>query len=223
MKHHTTIHLPAPWPILKHAGKHILEAAIIPLALFYLLFQLVGFNGGLFAALGWSVAAVLVRLVRRKPVPAALVLMTVLFAARTAIGYVTGDVVLYFLQPTMKNFLIAFVLLVSASLRRPFIAKLAGDFCALPDEFTSHPKVRRFFLRVSLLWALVFITNGAVTLWMLLSATLEQFLAMSTAGSYALVLLGAAVSLVWFRKSLRKSGIHVRLGKHRTSAAAAAA
>lgn len=207
----TTIHLPPLQPLLKHALRHVLESAVVPLGLFYVLLQLVGLNGGLFAALGWSVAALLWRVARRQPVPAVLLLMTGLFVGRTALGYVTEDVVLYFLQPTLQNFLIAAVLLGSASLRRPFISKLASDFCALPDELTGHPKVRRFFRRVSLLWALVFVTNGAVTLWMLLSATLEQFLAMSTAGSYITVALAAAVSLLWFRRSLRSEGIRVCL------------
>lgn len=218
MPTHTTIHLPPLVPLLKHVARHILEAAVIPLGLFYLLLQLVGLNGGLFAALGWVLAALAWRVVRRKPVPAALWLMTGLFVARTALGYVSRDVVLYFLQPTLQNFLIAAVLLASASLRTPFISKLASDFCALPDELTTHPRVRRYFKRVSLLWALVFITNGAATLWMLLSATLEQFLAMSTAGSYTTVALGAAVSLLWFRRSLRHEGIHVRLGKRNACA-----
>lgn len=204
--------------MLKHAARHALEAAIIPLGLFYLLLQLVGVNGGLFAALGWSLAAVAVRLVRRKPVPAVLLLTTGLVVVRTIIGVATGNLVLYFLQPTLGNFVIALALLGSASLGSPLLAKLARDFCALPDEFTGHPRVRRFFRQVSLLWALVFVTNGATTLWMLLDATLEQFLAMSTAGSYILVGLGAAVSLVWFRRALRSEGIRVRLGKHRPAA-----
>jgi intracellular septation protein A len=206
------IQLPRLGTMFGQASRHLLEATLVPLGLFYLLFLLVGLNGGLFAALGWSVAAIAVRLVRRIPVPAVLLLTTALLAVRTLIGYVTGNLVLYFLQPTLQNFLVAFVLLASASLRRPFIAKLAGDFCALPTEFVANVHVRRFFQRVSLLWAMVFLTNGITTLWLLTSATLGQFLAASTAGSYSLVVIAAAVSLLWFRRSLRDQGIRLRMG-----------
>ncbi|WP_199432325.1 VC0807 family protein [Qaidamihabitans albus] len=212
MTHFKTIHLPAPRAVLGRAARQLLEATLVPLGLFYLLFVLVGMEGGLFAALGWSLTAVAMRVVLRKGVPAVLVLTTILLVARTVIGYLTGDLVLYFLQPTLQNFLIAFVFLASASLGRPFIAKLAGDFCALPAEVTGNVHVQQFFRRVSLLWALVFLANGVTTLWILASATVEHFLAASTAGSYSLVALAAVASLAWFRRSLRAQGIRLRLG-----------
>lgn len=56
--------------------------------------------------------------------------------------------------------MIAFGLLATVGLRRPLIARLADDFCAFPVALTSNLRVQRFFRRVSLLWALVFLTNG---------------------------------------------------------------
>ncbi|WP_106180247.1 VC0807 family protein [Prauserella shujinwangii] len=212
MTHLKTIHLPAPKAVLANAARHLLEGTLVPLGLFYLLFVLVGMEGGLFAALGWSLTAIATRVALRKKIPAVLTLTTLLLVARTVVGYLTGDLVLYFLQPTLQNFLIGFLMLVSASLGRPFIARLASDFCALPPELVANAHVQRFFRRVSLLWAMVFFTNGVTTLWILTTATLEQFLAASTAGSYSLVLLAAAGSLAWFRRSLRNNGIRLRLG-----------
>jgi intracellular septation protein A len=208
----TIIHLPRLRIVFGQAARHLLESTLVPLALFYLLFLAVGLDGGLFAALGWSVAALVVRLVLRRKIPAVLLLTTGLLAARTAIGFLTGNLVLYFLQPTLQNFLVAIVLMASATMGRPFIGKLAGDFCAFPTEFVSNVHVQRFFTRVSVLWAAVFLTNGITTLYLLTSATLGQFLAASTAGSYGLVILAAAASLLWFRRSLRGNGIHLRLG-----------
>jgi hypothetical protein len=197
---------------LRHAARHLIEVVLAPLGLFWLLLTLTNLTGGLFAALGWAVAALLRRLLTRSPIPAVLLLSTGLLAVRTVIGYTTGSMFLYFLQPTVQNFLIAFVLLATVRLRRPLIARLADDFCAFPVAVTSNLRVQRFFRRVSLLWALVFLTNGLATLWVLARATLGHFLIVSTAGSFTLVTIAAVVSLLWFRRVLRGAGIRLRFG-----------
>lgn len=209
---HTLIHLPSLRVLLRDGGKHLLESTLIPLGLFYLLLTLVGFTGGIIAALAWSFVAIGRRVALRKPVPAVLLLTTVLLVARTALGYATGSVFLYFLQPTLQNFLIGFVFLITASFGRPLLGKLATEFCAFPEAFSGHPHVQRFFKRVSLLWALVFVANGAGTLYVLAKATVGNFLMVSTAGTFALVGLGAIASLWWFRRALRGQGIVLRLG-----------
>ncbi|MGH3931448.1 MAG: VC0807 family protein [Pseudonocardiaceae bacterium] len=207
-----TIHLGALSGKLRHAAQHLFEVVLAPLGLFYLVLTLTNLTGGLLAALGWGLAALLVRLVTRRPIPAVLLLTTGLLVVRTAIGYATGSVFLYFLQPTLQNFLIAFALLATVGLRRPLLARLADDFCAFPAALTSNPRVQRFFRRVSLLWALVFLTNGVATLWVLARATLGDYLVLTTAGSFTLVGLAALASLLWFRRELRGAGIHLRFG-----------
>lgn len=117
-----------------------------------------------------------------------------------------------FLEPTLQNFLMAFVLLITIPLRRSLIARPADDFCALPATLTENSQVQRFFRRVSLLWALVFVANGAATLYVLARATLGDFLLMTTAGSTGLVAIAALVSLLWFRRELRGAGIRLRFG-----------
>jgi intracellular septation protein A len=223
MPQHLTVHLPALGSLAKDGGKHLLESTLVPLGLFYLLLTIVGLDGGLIAALSWSVVAVVRRLVMRRGVPAILILTTGLLVARTVLGLVTGSVFLYFLQPTLQNFLIAFVLLVSVPFGRPFLAKLANDFCAFPASFSEHPRVQKFFKQVSLLWALVFVTNGAGTFYLLAKATVGNFLMVSTAGSYTVVGLAAGISLIWFRRALRGEGIVLRLGPARATTTPVAA
>ena len=209
MTRQLAIHLPSP----RVLAWHLLEAALVPAGLFYLLFALTGFSGAVVAALSWSLTAVGWRVARRKPVPAVLVITTVVLVGRTVVGLLTGSALLYFLQPTLQNFLLAAALLASAPLRRPFLARLAKDFCAFPDTLSGHPRVHRFFQRMSLLWALVFAVNGVGTLVALAEATLGDFLVFSTAGSYTLVTSAALLSLHWFRRCLRREGIVLRLGR----------
>lgn len=217
MADHTTIHLPSLRVLLRRGGQRLLESTLVPLGLFYLVLTVIGFKGGLIAALSWSLAALIRRIVLRRPVPAVLVLTTLLLIARTAVGYLTGSIFLYFLQPTLQNFLIGFVFLATASAGRPLLGKLASDFCAFPEAISRHPHVQRFFRRVSLLWALVFVTNGIGTLFVLARETVGDFLMVSTAGSYTLVGLAAVASLWWFRRCLHGEGIVLRLGDTRVA------
>lgn len=212
MPPHLTVHLPNFTSLIRQGAQHLLESTIVPLGLFYLLLITVGFNGGLIAALSWSMLALVRRAVLRRPIPAVLVLTTGLLVGRTVLGLWTGSVFLYFLQPTLQNFLVAAVLVGSLPFGRPFIAKLADDFCAFPAAFRDHPRVLRIFRRLSLFWALVFLTNGATTLWMLAKATVGDFLMVSTAGSWTIVGIAIVVSLLWFRRALRGEGIILRMG-----------
>src|SRR5205807_8623809 len=105
MPPHVTVHLPGLGVLFRQAGKHLRESTLVPLCLFSLLLTVVGLDGGLLAALSWSLLALGRRVVLRKPIPAVLLLTTGLLVARTVIGLVTGSVFLYFLQPTLQNFL----------------------------------------------------------------------------------------------------------------------
>lgn len=220
MSEHTTIHLPALGVHLRHGVKHLLEATLIPLGLFYVAMLFAGLHGALFAALGWSLAAVAWRAVTRRPIPTVLALMTGLLVVRTAVGYATGSVFLYFLSPSLQDFVIGLAFLALLPFRRSLIAKLAGDFCVFPPALTDNPRVKRFFQRVSVLWSSVFLACGGVTLWMLANASLGSYMLVGTAVSYTLIGLAVVVSLLWFRRSLRGEGITLRLPLRSAPAAA---
>jgi len=212
LQHRITVHLPPVGSLLRHAGIPLLESTLIPLALFWVLFTQAGFDAGLYAALGWSGLAIGRRLVMRQRVPVVLLMSTMLLVVRTVVGLCTGSAFLYFLQPTVQNFVFAVALLVTLGFERPLLAKLADDFCPFPEALTGHPRIKRFFKRVSLLWACVFLVNGATTLAVLATQTVGNYLVVSTAGSYSMVALGIGLSLWWFRRSLAGEGIRLRIG-----------
>ncbi|WP_249124958.1 VC0807 family protein [Saccharopolyspora erythraea] len=212
------VHLDGLASHLWHAAKHLGETVFVPLLLFYVLFRLTDLTGGLLAALGWALAALVVRLVLRAPVPMVLWATTALLVARTALGFATGSSFVYFLEPSLQNFLLALALLVTLRLENPFLVKLAGDFCVLPPELIGNTRVQWFFRRVSVLWAAVFTVNGLTTLWALAQATIDHFLLVSTVGSFGLVAVAAVASLLWFRRELRGEGIQLRFGRRPAAA-----
>jgi hypothetical protein len=198
---------PLPVPRLsalaRHATPHLLEATLIPLALFYGGLQLLGLWAALLAALAWSYTSLLRRLVTRRRVPGMLMLGIVGLTARTALALATGSAFLYFLQPTVGTGLVAAVFLGSVMLGRPLALRLAADFMPLPEALLAHHGVRRFFLRVSLLWAAVFLANAGISLWLLVSQSLATFLWSRTVASLTLTGLAIAISTYWFRRCVR--------------------
>jgi len=204
------LRLPSLRAFVRHAGPPLLESTIVPGVLFYVVLVTAGFEGALVAALGWSVLALGHRLVRRRRVPAVLVLSVVLVALRTVVAYATGSAFLYFVQPTASTFLVALVFLGSALVRRPLIERLAHDFCPLDPEMFSRPFVRRFFLRLSLLWCVVLTTQAGFVMWLLLASSVRSFVVERSVVSAVLTLGGIALSTSWFVRVMREAGIVVR-------------
>jgi intracellular septation protein A len=199
--------LPAPRfaALARHATPHLLEATLIPLGLFYGGLKLMGLWGALLAALIWSYTSLLRRLVTRRRVPGMLMLGIVGLTARTALALATGSAFLYFLQPTVGTGLVASVFLGSVLLGRPLAMRLAADFMPLPEALLAHDGIRRFFQRISLLWAAVFLANAGISLWLLVSQSLTTFLWTRTVASLTLTGLAVLISTHYFRRCVRSA------------------
>jgi uncharacterized membrane protein len=198
--------------VAKQGVRALVENTVAPLVVFYVALVTLGLTWAFVSALGLCYATLLVRLVRRQPVPALLLVGIVLMTARAVIGMATGSVFLYFLQPSLGNFAIGALFLGTVAVGRPLVARLAGEFCGFPDEVVRHHRLRAFFRQVSLLWATVFCINGAVAIWMLLHVPVGQYLVISTSSSTAVILLGIGTSLWLFRRSMQRAGMQIRLG-----------
>jgi hypothetical protein len=203
------LRLPSLRAVVRHALPALLESTIVPGALFYVVLLLDGFHGALIVALVWSFLALGRRLVRGDKVPAILVLSVVLVSARTVVAYLTGSAFLYFVQPTASTFLVALVFLGTAVARRPIIERLARDFCPLDPEMFTRPFVRRFFMRLSLLWFVVLATQAGFIMWLLLASSVRAFVVERSLVSAVLTVGGVVLSTLWFVRVMRSAGLTV--------------
>lgn len=211
--HAHVVHLPAVRHVAATTARHLLEAFLIPLGLFYVALAEGGLRWALMAGMAWSGAAIGWRLATKRRVPGLLVLATGLFAVRTAISLLTGSAFIYFLQPTLGTFLVAGLFLFSLRGAQPLAERLSQDFCPLPESLLRREAVRRFFHHISLFWAVVYLINGATTLVLLFSYSLRTFL-LARAICSALLTAGAvAMSYIWFRHSMAREGMVLRWAK----------
>jgi hypothetical protein len=212
--------LPSPRSTLLHAWPMLLEAVVGPLALFYLVLVVIGFRGALVGALAWSYLALLRRIRRGERVSTLLVLGTLLLTLRTVVSFVTGSAVIYFAQPMLTAVVVSFVLVGSAIVGRPFTQRFAHDFCPIDSELLARPRVRRFFVRISLLWATMLLLNAGIVLWLLLSSSVRTFVLERTAVTWSLTAAAVFVSITRFVAAMRSDGITVEWARSRPSVAA---
>ncbi len=204
--------LPPPRLVLRHAVPVVLESVVAPLAAYYCAYMLVGFRGALVGALAWSYSIVARHLIRRERVTTLMLLGTALLTMRTIVAFATGSAFLYFIQPTAMAFLAALLLLSSALVGRPFTQRFTHDFCPLSAAFLARPTTHRFFVRVSFLWAVTMLLNGAIVLTLLLEVSTKSFALERSAVTLLLTGSAVALSIAWFTRAMRRDGITVNFG-----------
>ena len=209
--------LPAPRKALRHALPVVLEGVIGPLVVFYLLLVLTGFRGALIAALTWSYLALGRRLLKGERVSMLLLFGTILITLRTVVAFLTGSAFIYFAQPTAGTVVIALALLVSAIVGRPFTQRFAHDFCPMDPAIMRRPLVRRFFIRISVLWATVMMLNAGLVFWLLISSSLRSFVLERSLVTYGLTAIAIFISVTGFMAMMRHDGITVQWANNRTS------
>lgn len=194
---------------VRHAVPNIIEGKLVPVVLFVGLLELTGSTWALLAALAWSLGSIAVRRATSRRVPGIVVLSAVALVARTIAALATGSMVIYFLQPTITTVLVGVAFLVSVGRRNPLALRLACDVLPFDDETTSHPMVRQFFVRLSLLWALTSLVNASITIWLLLTQSTTTFVLVKSVLGPTTAAVTIAIALVWLRVTMARTGLRL--------------
>lgn len=202
---------PSQLSIVKAVGRRLLpyliEATLIPAALFYAF--LIAFD------LGWAIAAVAVwtyaaigrRILTGRSVPGLLVLATVGISVRIAIFLFNGNEFVFFFQPIMRTVATAACFALSAVCGRPLIARFATDFCRLGPDVLDRPAVVRLFRRLTFLWAGVNATAAMVSLTLLLTAPIAVFVGASAFANWILTCGGVVLTVSGAARLARTEGL----------------
>ena len=212
-----SILIPRLRDIVRHALPNVIEGRLIPLVLFIGFLEAVGTLSALLIALSWSVLTIAYRVSTGRRVPGLIVISSVALTARTVVTLITGSMVVYFIQPTISTVLIGCAFLVSVPFGRPLAERLAADFVPLDEATRSHPLVQRFFVRLSLLWSLTSLVNGAITIWLLTTQSTTTFMLIKSAMGPAFGVVTIGGSLWWFQRAAARS--HVRVVRARAGQA----
>jgi len=198
-----TLHVPPARELALGAVPRLVEGVLCPTALFLLLMNTVGLGAAIIGGFGWSVSVIIVRRMLGLRVPTLVFVgLSVLFI-RTLLALATGSSFLYFIQPTLGAGVIGVVILASAFAGRPVVLRIARDFCPLPVDSMRDPHLRRFFLGISFLWGATQLLNSGITLWLLVSQSVNTYVITRAAMSWSLSALAIGVTVVWFLRMNR--------------------
>lgn len=193
--------------ILKHLALSLLMANIAPGLLFYLCLRAGNVWTALIAALAWCYGTMAWRIGTKRRTSALLLITVIGLTVKTIIALVSGSTFIYFVQPAVNDGLVAILFLLSLATARPIVARLAHDFFPLNDEVAKRPRIQRLFCRLTILWALICLIKCAVTLWMLESMPLVTFVTVKSILVPAVIVSGAAVTVVAAHRVARIEGL----------------
>ncbi|HSV37908.1 MAG TPA: hypothetical protein VLI04_04035 [Nocardioidaceae bacterium] len=89
----------------------------------------------------------------------------------------------------------ATIFLGSLLTARPIVARLAPDFYPVTASLAARPGIQGLFRRLTLLWGLVIVVKGSLTLWLLLSLSTLNFVLIKGSAIIALTLVATAATI----------------------------
>jgi hypothetical protein len=187
---------------------YVIEATLIPTALFYTFLITFGLRWAIVAALGWTYAAMGRRILTGLPVPGLLVLATLGISVRTVIYLLSGSDFVYFFQPIMRTVATAAVFALSVLVGRPLIARFAADFCPLSPDVQIRPAVVQLFRRLTYLWAAVNAIAAAATLTLLLTVPVAVFVGTAAVSAWILTCSGVVLTVSDSVRTAHREGLH---------------
>lgn len=207
--HHLLPHFEVPRlrSLAGHALPQLVEATLVPLGLFYLCMFEWGKVAAILAALGWSWAAILRRVAQRRGVPGMLIIGTLGLTVRSVIALATGSFFVYFLQPSLATAAVGAAFLFSIPAGRPLAERLAADFVPFPPGYLKRPVMRRVFVRITAIWALVMLCNAVGGVILLISQPWAVYLAAKTGTSMGATVLGVGASAWLFFRTVRRNSV----------------
>jgi hypothetical protein len=158
-------------------------------------------------ALAWMVGAMGWRYATSRPVSGLLLLILGILTVRTAFTLATGNSFVYFVQPVFADFAVAVIFLGSLWTSRPVIARLAPDFYPMSASVAARPEIRTLFHRLTLMWGLVILVKGGITLWLLETLSTANFVLIKGGAIITLTLTAAVVTVVWSVVVGRQQGL----------------
>jgi intracellular septation protein A len=185
----------------------LLEATLIPTALFAVLAVTANVTIAMIAVMVWTYAAVGRRLVRRRPVPPLVFLAAIALTVRTVVGVLSGSTFAYFIQPVATTVVLGIVFLTSVLVGRPVVARLADDFCPLDADVATRPAVVRLFAGLTLLWSLVHLLTAATTFTMLVTMPVPLFVALKTITCLAITIAAITLTILWAMRVARAENL----------------
>jgi Protein of unknown function (DUF3159) len=199
--------------VLRRLVPYLVEATIIPTALFYIGLVTFGFVWGIVAAASWTYISVIRRLARRRPIPGLLMLATLGISLRMTLYLLNDNAFAYFVQPIARTLATALFFAISAAVGKPLVARFAADFCAFETDVRERPAIVSLFRRLTFLWAGAQATIAVINLTLLLTVPLSVFVGTASATASIVMCAGVVFTVSDAMRTARTDGLRTAVAK----------
>jgi hypothetical protein len=187
--------LPGLKAVLVHTALSLLIAVVAPAVLISVTLLALNIEVAVLLALGWMAGVMCWRWATGRPMSGLLLLALGMMTIKTVFTLVTGNTFVYFVQPVFTDAVVATAFLGSLWTARPLVARIAPDFYPVDAALAARPRIVRLFQRLTLLWGLVIVVKGSLTLWLLLSQSMVDFVLIKSSAIIAITLTAAAATI----------------------------
>jgi hypothetical protein len=205
-----TLDLPRPIQLARTTGWNLAESFGLPLGAYALVASLYGRNLGVLAMLGAVWITAVVRKVATGSVPALLAIALIVLTVQAVVAIATGNVLIFLVHFPIANLALSIVFARSARGHSPLAERLAAEVIGLRCPALYRPRLRRFFQRVTMLWAGVFLLLAIILAALLVAVPAVTYVPIWAGVTIVLIAVGVGVSARWLRSELRKLGIGLR-------------
>jgi hypothetical protein len=181
--------------VIARVATSLATAVVTPAILFAATLVIINVYAAVSVALAWMVAAMCWRWATKRPVSGLLVLTLAIMTIKTSFTLATGNTFVYFVQPILTDAAVATIFLTSLWTARPLVARIAPDFYPVDAALAARPRIRRLFRRLTLLWGLVLLVKGSLTLWLLMSLSTVNFVLIKGSAILTLTLLATTATI----------------------------
>jgi hypothetical protein len=207
------LELPALRRLVLSVGLSLGESLGLPAAGYVAGMALGGQSAAMLAATAVLYVTMLVRKVVTRTVPGLLIISALVLTLQTAVVVGTGSQLFFLLQFPLANLALCVLFARTAPTSRPIVARLAAEVVALRQPSGGLAGLDSFFRDATWLWAGIFAATTVGLAVLMVSESASMFLVLTTALTAGGVVVGIALSVLWFIRALRRSGIRVRLAR----------
>ncbi len=200
-------HHPGLGSIVRGLVVSLTIACVIPGLLFYLALVTIGVETAIVVALAWSCGAIGWRHATNRAPSGLLALTVAIMTVRTVAALASGNTFVYFIQPVISDGLVASVFLLSLLTARPVVARMAGDFYPMTHDLAARPRIRRLLWRLTLMWGVVCLARGLVSLYLLESQSLVTFVVVKNITLVSMTMLATAATVAASARVARQEGL----------------
>jgi hypothetical protein len=193
--------------IVTRVAVSVATAVVAPTALFATTLVIFNITTAVLVALAWMAGAMVWQRTAHRPISGLLVLTLGIMTVKTGITLATGNTFIYFVQPVFVDMLVSAVFLGSLLSARPVVARLAPDFYPMDAGVAASPRICGLFRSLTLMWGLVILAKGAVTLWLLTTLSTVDFVLIKAGVILTVTLLAAATTVTWSVVVARQEGL----------------